>query len=1007
MKNHNAAGLFLVLGIIFWISVEFARGQDANSLFEEGRRALSGQAYDVAIERFESIIRDFPTSPIIDSVYLNLGLAQFFSGSLDQAILSFQRAVASTAPKDVREVATFYLAQAKLSFATNLPKDDPKHRVNFEEAVKNFTEHIESFPDAATVEDAIYGRAIANYSIENVADAEADLKILIQRYSASPNIADYRLLLGSIYAQETFRSINNKKEQSLIESQAQKALAILQEIKQASSEYVIAANEARLLSAELLLAIANENNLKPAEEAIEIARGTLNKATIQRELEAAIETLRANFRQANLSNNLRLAESIQLRINRRRAQLEDLSKRPDPIIRAWITIGQAYFRIGKLDEARVVMSHVAPHTSEEQGKLAEFTRILTYALQGAVEEADGLFNDYLKKYPNDSQADSVSLQIGINLMEMKEYAAALLQFEKSLKDFPQGRNADTAKIKRAEALVGLGRFEEAIQSLMDFIAKAGENPMVHNARFLLATVYAQTKNFEEAAKIYKELAEDPKSGEQQPLAAYQIAATYYLANQWEPAIDAFAKFISSYPDHPSAAQAYYFKMISEDKKGDLDAARQTAEALAAKFPEANFAPAALDYVGRQFNAKARFDEMVQTYEKLIEFFPKSKEASMGYFMLARNLEWQGQYQEAAEKYNTIAEDPKNSYAPAALQAKVSMWLKAAISLGAYSAITEEEKEQWKQFLRNSEESAIELIKRFPSSIEVPQALDELIKMLRVKSDAGQITPEEANDYFKNLRQKFESPLAQARIYAAEAGLYFQKNQMEAAYDTFKNLLKEYPDASLGAEDWNRYASLLLANKKLDDALSIFSKIQKEFPRDPRAMANATYGLGATYLAQGEMSKAIPYFEELKAKYPWSEKIMEAEFALAMADEQSNLLDQALDRYRTVIMSNISAPELKAQAMIASGKILEKQNKLLPNPQTNDPNAESFYLQPDAFFRESTPLSSAEGLYLAAQINIRQNNTTKAKEILQRLLNTSGYSETPWYKKAEDTLRNLP
>jgi tetratricopeptide (TPR) repeat protein len=380
---------------------------------------------------------------------------------------------------------------------------------------------------------------------------------------------------------------------------------------------------------------------------------------------------------------------------------------------------------------------------------------------------------------------------------------------------------------------------------------------------------------------------------------------------------------------------------------------------------------------------------------------------MGYFMLARNHERQAQYEKAAQKYNILASESENAYAPAALQAKVSMWLKAAMALGAYSAITAEEKEQWSQYLSNCEQSAIELIERFPSSPEVPQALDDLIKMLRVKSEANQVTSEEANDYFKNLRKKFESPLAQARIYAAEAGLYFQKNQFNAAYDTFKNLLNEYPDASLGAEDWNRYATLLLTNKELDKAFSVFSKIQKEFPRDQRAMANATYGLGATYLAQGKMSKAIPYFEELKAKYPWSEKIMEAEFALAMGDEQSNLLDKALDRYRTVIMSTISTPELKAQAMLASGKILEKQNKLFPNPQTNDPNAESFYLQPDAFFRDSTALISAEGLYLASQINIRQNNIPKAKEILQRLLSTPGYSQTSWHAKAQEALSKLP
>lgn len=982
-------------------------GQDANSLFEEGRAALNGQAYDKAIERFEQVIKDFPTSPIIDSVNLNLGLAQLFSGKFSDAIVSFDRASASTAPREIREAAIFYKAQAQLGFLGNLPKDDPKYRSSLEGAIKNFSQLIEEFPDSTLLEDAIYGRAVANFTFEKINDAEKDLERLIKNFATSPNIADYRLLLGSIYAQEVFKAINNKRSQEEIERHAEKALSVLQEIKEASPEYVMAANEARLLNAELMLAMADERDPKPAEKAIEIAREVMSKDQMQRQLEMAIDKLKADFREANLARNLRLADALQLRINRRRSQLEEIKRKPDPIVRAWLVIGQSYFRLGKWDEARVVMSHILPHTTEEQAKSAEFVRILTYAIQGAVEEADALFENYRKKYPNDTQADSVSLQIGINLLERKSFAAALEQFDKSLRDYPNGRNANTARIKRAEALIGLGKTHEAIQALQEFISSNGEDPLVHAAQFLLANIYAQTKQFDFAIKIYQELAQNPKAGEHQALAAYQIAATHYLASNWKEAAEGFQNFVTLFPQHNSTPQAYYFLVVSHEKNNKIDEAKKSAEALAEKFPASNFAPAALDYVGRQLNARALFDEMVVVYQRLIELFPKSKEASTGYFMIARNFERQARFQEAAEKYDVIANDPENSFAPSALQAKVSMWLKAARSLGAYSAITEEEKKQWHSYLTECEKAAKELIRRFPSSPEVPQALDELIVMLRVKNEAQQMAEEEAENYFSIMASEFDSPIAQPRILAAQAGLLFQKNKLQAAYDTFQKLIEKYPDASLGAEDWNRYATLLLTNNKPSQAAEVFLKIQKEFSRDPRAQANATYGLGAAYLAQGELQKAIPFFEELKSKYPWSEKIMEAEFALAMADEAASKFEEALDRYRTVIMSNVSTPELKARAMIASGKILENQNKLLPIPQSNEPNAESFYLQPDAFFRESVPNLSAEGLFLAAQINIKKNNLSKAKEILLRLTDTPAYRATPWYAKGKEALSRLP
>jgi len=169
--------------------------------------------------------------------------------------------------------------------------------------------------------------------------------------------------------------------------------------------------------------------------------------------------------------------------------------------------------------------------------------------------------------------------------------------------------------------------------------------------------------------------------------------------------------------------------------------------------------------------------------------------------------------------------------------------------------------------------------------------------------------------------------------------------------------------------------LLLAAKEYPAALKIYGDLLAgAAPTDQITLADGYYGLGATYLGQGDVARAREYFSNLKKLSQggrWHPHILDADYGVALADEQTGQ-PSAIAEARQIYAQLMQAPQggaaLQAKAMLGYGRLLEAAGNGL-KPTADGPNeyAVHYYQEPHTLFGPAVPELSAEGLFDAGLV----------------------------------------
>jgi tetratricopeptide (TPR) repeat protein len=267
-------------------------------------------------------------------------------------------------------------------------------------------------------------------------------------------------------------------------------------------------------------------------------------------------------------------------------------------------------------------------------------------------------------------------------------------------------------------------------------------------------------------------------------------------------------------------------------------------------------------------------------------------------------------------------------------------------------------------------------------------------------------------YLAKLGADFTTPEMQARFEMAKAGLVFViKNgatQYPAALDRFKKVIASNPGLTLTRQETNQFGELLIAAKDYPTALKIYGDLlNNAAPTDQVTLGDAYYGLGATSLGQGNVIQAKDYFSKLKALPGgglWHPHILEANYGIALADEQSTLpadTAEARQIYAQLMQAQQAGVALQAKAMLGYGRLLEKTgNAIKPNASGPNEYAVHYFQEPNLLYGPAVPAQSAEGLYEAGQAYGNTGDKANAKKQYDALLKAYGTTAPDWAAKAQ-------
>jgi tetratricopeptide (TPR) repeat protein len=1015
---------FLIGSVCLLGSASWVRGDAAADLYNKGISALQNEQYDVAGQTFDKIIAGYPTNPNIDDVRIRAGFAYFYAGKYTEAVERLSKDAADKTKPEYQAPALYFTALAQFSQGQ---KSNDKNA--FAQAAATMTTLINLVTTAPTpdnkgyLEQGIYYRALSQYSRDDYDDAEKDLLRLTQapQFSASLSRPDYFLRLGSIYAVETNQAVTAKKPAEDIRAMADKALAAFDQVSK-DPNALVQANDANMSKAEVLFLIAQMDATSPAgyEKALDAYRQVRRKDDMIALQVKRLEELRQKAQdQARASTSLNsFSNDLSLLLGREEGRLKELQSGPDPIVQALIRMAECYVAMKQPDEARTILHRLVAHAAltPDQQQEIDFQTLYSYVLGGQTGQADKALTDYLAKHSGDPQADSISVMIGGKLLDQKDYAGALAQGERSLKDFPPGKGkyADDAVVLEAQALTRLGRVPESNKIVDDFLKANPTSPKANSLLLSRAQNETSERNLPAALADYQKVKDNASAGpDLQAAADAGYIQTLQSLKKFDDVITEAKAFATQYPSSKALSSVLLLAGLAMDQKHDPGAVA-ALEDVARKYPKEDAAPFALFYVVNIYQRANNAPAMIQAANDLRKAYPEAYNFLIQAADAVSEISLkQKKFDDAIALYQPLTEAPKPDVAAAARNKIGGVWLAAAKALGAYQSMPLSMRADAETRLSNAEGAYLETLKKFPDQLDaVGDAFEGLITATKQRRSWGLLKDADLEGWLGKLGADLSTPEMQARLELAKAGLVFVTKdgarQYPAALDRFKKVISANPGLRLTRQETDQFGELLLAAQDYPAALKLYGDLlASAAPSDQVALGDGYYGLGATALGQGNVAQAKEYFLKLK-DLPggglWHPHILEANYGVALADEQSSQPadnETARQLYAGLMQSPQGGVALQAKAMLGYGRLLEKAgNAVKPTAQGPNEYAVHYYQEPHTLFGPAVPALSAEGLFDAGQAYETAGDKANAKKQYADLLENYRTTAPDWAAKAK-------
>ncbi|MEX1118896.1 MAG: tetratricopeptide repeat protein [Terrimicrobiaceae bacterium] len=997
----------------------------AYTLFSAGNYAEAAKAY-------EQLLKDYPTDLVVGIGQIQLAFSYYFLGRFDEAQAILAKATSGPPlPPELQQVADGLLPQILSAKASAMAAADAQRKTTFEQAIAKFTEFISKYPAAPDLESVIYSRAIANYQIEKYEDVVKDAELNIQKFPESPTLPQTKNLLAIALATQGSLELGKGGDKAKAFTFYQRAADLLREIIKNRRDIALY-NEANFQLAEILFNQAgfSEEAERPPlfQEALAAYRAIAPKEEIVALQQDRVAAFPDRRREALQQRNQALLKQLERENLRELTKLEELKNKPDQVASALLKMGEIFYQQGNINAARTLLRHVTPHLkSDEEKKRELYFRTMTYGLQGNSDFALAGYNEFQSNFKGDPLADNLPVTMGTMLLGQNKPEDAIRYFDESLTVYPDGRFTGLSVVSKAAAEARLGQYDGAAKTFQDFLAKNPPPEVGVIAQAGLANIYKDTSKWDEAIAAYKLVREKYPETSQAVEAEYWIGIATQQKGENAAAIPLLEAFSKTHPEHPLAALALYAKggaqLATNDKPGGIASLAE----VAAKYPDSQPAPYTYFMRAQLSGQEGDSNQVITLMREFIEKYPKDDKVFFAFDSVAQTLLATGKPEEALAAYRDFAQNYEESpQAADALQKAADLQRAAGEGLGRYGALNEAERAKWKTNVEASIATSEELLQKYPDSPSVALALRTLLQTQRLLAGAELKSPADIETYFQGLAESAASPQAKSKVLFALAD-YVEESDSGKALEIRMTAFD--PQVVYAPADLDAYGTQLLAQKKTEEALVLFQKLEADYPipagTSPtqatpliqEAQAIALFGRGRLAQEAGQTAEAGKLFEQLKSLYPWSPKVLEANFGIAQSNKESGQLDEAITLLTAIIRAPNATAELRANSMLLFGAIMLEKRKLTTDPKQKEEflgGAIDNYIKIAQFYG-GVPKAAAEGLWVGAQLIEEQANAStdsrfksqqlnRAKTFYQQL--ATEYPNSEFAPKAKERLTAL-
>lgn len=968
-----------VLWLSLALAIATARAQQTpQQAFEAAGNAYNNGDYPAAAEAYEAVLRDYPTSPVVPNTQVQLAFSYYLTGENQKSLDILKKFFEGPpGPADLTELAAYLEPQVLSALAASLKPEDPARKKNFEEAVKKFAAFIRKYPQSAELESAYYGSAIASFQIGDYAAAKAALETNIKRFANSPGILDSQNLLALIFATEGSKMLGEEgSDKNAAFALYAKSAGLLRGMIDKKTDPALV-NSARFQLGEILLseaAFAPEER-KPAllGEARDAFRGVLPKDEIIALQKKKIDGIPALRRAALAARDNAALRRIDRQAERDRRKLAEIESRPDQTVTALQKIGESYFQGGRYDEARVILAHAEPLlTDDEDKKRNLYYLAMTYAVQNAATQAVARYDAFQRAHKGDPIAANLPVALG-NLFlahpdpDLRDPEKAAKYFKEAAEIYPKSPFLGLSVVNEATARAQQGDFDGALKTYRDFLATEPPPEVGAVAQLGIGNVFKEQGKWDDAIAAYKELVGKFPQAAQVEEAEFWIAVGTQQKGDNDGALALIDAFVKRYPQTQLTPSAMYSAASAKLALGRNDEAIATMAEIAEKFPQSQPAPFTYFQRAQLAGAAQNADEVVRLMTEFAAKYPDDDKVFFAFDSIGQTETNRGNIEAAVAAYQSFVEKYANApKAPDAMLKIADLHRAAAEKLGRYGALAPEEQEKWKSALATSIAAGEKMAATYPDSAQLGLGLRSLLAAKQMELAAGLIDAAAVEKYFADLAASAPDS-AKSKILFARAAFIGGKDPARA----LEEMNKAYDAALVYApSDLDLYGLALLGNGKADQAKAVFEKIATDYPnpagQEPaqappaiqEAQAISIFGLGRVAQEQGDVAGAGALFEKLKALYPWSPKVLEANYGIAASLKEQGKGDEAVALLTQIIRAPNAPTELRANSMLLGGYIQKDKGER--------DAAIDYFIKISAFY-EGVPQAAATGLWEGGQL----------------------------------------
>jgi TolA-binding protein len=892
-------------GVNAKLSDKERQSERARELYADAAVAQNNFAFDLAIENWTKMLKQFPNDSLASSAHHFLGMCyiQKESPDFDLAIEQFRLALQDTELKQ-REESLSNLGWSLFQKSVLSEGDGSKESLS--EAAKVLAVVIDKYPDSRSLDRSLLHAAEVESRLGNRQRALLLYKQLIQTKRLEDSTVRPDAIFGMAITYEEMEQSKLARETFDLFIANFPNHAYANDVRIRYADLALAADEPKK-AVDVLDPLVNNPNLSKianADYALYRYGFALAKSGRFEDSATAYKKLSDQFPKSTFAKNSSLAAGQALM----------REKKYDDALRAFDAI------IPLKDERSAEAAHWICQIKLLQGKPQDVVDTAKSALAWAgnsptqillkMDLADGmsslpalraeakrLYEQLATEYPDDPIAPRATYNAAFTSLQLGSLADAQRWSEAFFKRFSTDPLAADVAYVGAESTLQLGQYDSAVNAFEQLIASQPNDPLATTWQLRLASALNLASQHEKSINLCNKLLSQKLDAPIQAEVLYLKGLSLFKTKKTNEAVDAFTQSVSTSGDWPQADEASVQlgeALVNAGRTKDAIAALQQA---VTKFPksrlrgqtELRIAQLAAD-AGDFKTASAAYDSVLQSSQSKSQWnYAKFGKA----FITMQN----GDYAAALELLTPVCDSNENDFLVTEARIAKAICLRKvgdatqAIQLLDSIQNSVQGNQKWNVLYElglshvaaKKNHEAVDTFKKLIASAKDFPLIDEALlelgfayKAIGNQQDATSAfqTIVDNHPSSKNLAEasfqigqaeyesnKFDSAIKAYTVAATksvsgsvqEKSLYklgwsfYQQNDATSAESQFRKQLKEFPNGPLANDGRFMVAECLLAKEDFEGAFKEYNVIRSRLEKDPKNSSLSEQAHALVYL----------------------------------------------------------------------------------------------------------------------------------------------------------------